>query len=331
MGAVDQPARTSAIPRLVPAERLPAAIALNQLGFNTMAVIGPALGGLLIATVGVATAFLFDAVTFVGGDRGTPPDRPDPAPSRARPDPSLETVREGLRFVRGRRVVLSSFVVDLVAMVFGMPTSLFPALALDVFGVGPAGRRAADGGAGRRGACRGRALRLGRPDRPAGARRDRRRGRLGRGDHRVRRHDVRAPRVAELSFALALVFLACAGAADVFSAVLRSAIVQLDTPDELRGRVASIHILVVTSGPRLGDAEAAAVAAVAGPAALGAVGRHPLPRRPRRGCAPVPGAAPVTSTPRTARRNRWPEPHPGRTGFPRISPVACAGPDINPS
>ena len=56
-----------------------------------------------------------------------------------------------------------------------------------------------------------------------------------------------------------------AGAADVFSAVLRSAIVQLDTPDALRGRVASIHILVVTSGPRLGDAEAAAVAAVVGP------------------------------------------------------------------
>jgi hypothetical protein len=70
---------------------------------------------------------------------------------------------------------------------------------------------------------------------------------------------------AELSFALALVFLACAGAADVYSAVLRSAIIQLDTPDQLRGRVASIHILVVTSGPRLGDAEAAAVAAAVGP------------------------------------------------------------------
>jgi MFS family permease len=69
----------------------------------------------------------------------------------------------------------------------------------------------------------------------------------------------------ELSFALALLFLAGAGAADVVSAVLRSAIVQLDTPDELRGRVASIHILVVTSGPRLGDTEAAAVAALAGP------------------------------------------------------------------
>ncbi|HEX5015947.1 MAG TPA: hypothetical protein VFV72_17505, partial [Candidatus Limnocylindrales bacterium] len=68
-----------------------------------------------------------------------------------------------------------------------------------------------------------------------------------------------------LAFALALVFLAIAGAADVLSAVFRSTIVQLETPDELRGRVTSIHILVVTSGPRLGDIEAATVAAIVGP------------------------------------------------------------------
>jgi hypothetical protein len=67
------------------------------------------------------------------------------------------------------------------------------------------------------------------------------------------------------TFALATLFLAIAGAADLFSAVLRSAVIQLETPDELRGRVVGVHILVVTSGPRLGDAEAAAVAAIAGP------------------------------------------------------------------
>jgi hypothetical protein len=66
------------------------------------------------------------------------------------------------------------------------------------------------------------------------------------------------------SFPLALVFLAVAGAADVITAVLRSAIVQLITPDGLRGRVTSIHILVVTGGPRLGDVEASAVASLAG-------------------------------------------------------------------
>ena len=264
VGAVDQPARSSAIPRLVPAERLPAAIALNQLGFNAMAVIGPALGGLLIATVGVAPAFLFDAVTFVAAIAALLLIAPiPPHPGAARP--SLETVKEGLRFVRGRRVVLSSFVVDLVAMVFGMPTSLFPALALDVFGVGPAGvgllTAAPAAGALLGAAFSGWVGGIARPGRAVivavagwGA--------------AITAFGVTTFMLlgsATLSFALALVFLACAGAADVISAVLRSAIVQLDTPDELRGRVASIHILVVTSGPRLGDAEAAAVAAVAGP------------------------------------------------------------------
>ena len=67
------------------------------------------------------------------------------------------------------------------------------------------------------------------------------------------------------SFPLALICLAVAGGADVVSAVLRNSIVQLTTPDRLRGRLSSIHMLVVTSGPRFGDAEAAAVAAVAGP------------------------------------------------------------------
>jgi hypothetical protein len=67
------------------------------------------------------------------------------------------------------------------------------------------------------------------------------------------------------SFPLALLCLAVAGGADVISAVLRATIVQFDTPDHLRGRLMSIHTLVVTSGPRVGDAEAAAVAAIAGP------------------------------------------------------------------
>ena len=256
LGAVDQPARSSAIPRLVPIERLPAAIALNQLGFQAMAVAGPALGGILLATVGVPAAFFFDAVTFGAAIVALLVIAPiPPHPGAARP--SLTTVKEGLRFVRRRRVVLSTFVIDLVAMVFGMPTSLYPALALTVFGVGPAGvgLLAAAPAAG---ALVGATLS----------------GWVGGVVHPGRAVIIAVAAwglaitgfgLSTFSFALALVFLAIAGAADVFSAVLRSAIVQLDTPDELRGRVASIHILVVTSGPRLGDAEAAAVAALTSP------------------------------------------------------------------
>ena len=110
-----------------------------------------------------------------------------------------------------------------------------------------------------------------------------------------------------LSFPLALVCLAVAGAADVFSAVFRSTLVQLETPDQLRGRVMSIHILVVTSGPRLGDIEAAVVAALTSPqfavvsggspASIGVGGRRP----------PVPGARPArhrtpAGTPPSGRR-----------------------------
>jgi MFS family permease len=256
LGAVDQPARTSAVPRLVPRERLPAAIALNQLGFQVMSVAGPAFGGLLLVTVGVAAAFLFDGLTFAAAIVALMLIAPiPPHPGAARP--SLATVKEGLRFARRKRIVLSTFVIDLVAMVFGMPTSLFPALALDVFGVGPAGVGLLTA-APAAGALVGAALT----------------GWVGRIVHPGRAVIVAvggwglaitAFGLSTGSFALALLFLALAGAADVYSAVVRSAIVQLETPDEIRGRVASIHILVVTSGPRLGDAEAAAVAAFTSP------------------------------------------------------------------
>jgi MFS family permease len=256
VGAVDQPARSSAIPRLVPPERLPAAISANQLLFQTVSVVGPALGGVLIATVGVSSAFLFDAVTFLAAIAAVLAISPiPPHPSAVRP--GLETIREGLRFVGRRRVILGSFVVDLDAMIFGMPMSLFPALALDVFKTGAigVGLMTAAPAAG--------ALIMA----------------LFTGWTGRVRHPGRAVYIAvavwgaaivgfglsTFSFPLALFFLAIAGGADVVSAVLRGAIVQFATPDELRGRIMSVHTLVVTSGPRLGDAEAALVGALVGP------------------------------------------------------------------
>jgi MFS family permease len=235
---------------------LSAAIALGQLSFQAVGVAGPALGGLLIATIGVAAAYALDAVTFLGAIVALIIIAPLP-PRPGAPSPSVKAIADGLRFARAKRDVLATFVVDLDAMIFGMPTSLFPALALDVFHTGPAGvglMTAAPAA----GALVGAVLT----------------GWTGRV-----RHPGRAVVVAvagwglaitafglvSASFGLALLFLALAGAADVVSAVLRGAIVQLDTPDELRGRVMSIHTLVVTSGPRLGDAEAALVAALTSP------------------------------------------------------------------
>ena len=255
LGAIDQPARSSAVPRLVPRERLPAAIALGQLNFQAAGVVGPAIGGLVLATLGIAACYVFDAITFAAAIGALVLIAPIP-PAHGAVRPSLSAIAEGLRFARRRRAILATFAVDLNAMIFGMPTALFPILALDVFRVGPAGLgllAAAPAAGAVIGALLtgwvGRVRRTGRAVLWASA---------GWGLAIV------AFGLCTFNFPLALVFLAAAGAADVITAVLRSAIVQLITPDELRGRVTSIHILVVTGGPRLGDVEASAVASLAG-------------------------------------------------------------------
>jgi MFS family permease len=255
LSAIDQPARSSAVPRLVAPERLPAAIALNELNYQTASVIGPAIGGLLLATVGVRGAYAVDVLSFAASISALIAIGPIAPMADAR-RPSLDAIREGLRFAIRRRLILSTFVIDLNAMIFGMPTALFPALALDVFRVGPAGVGFL-AAAPAFGAVIGALL-------------------SGWVSHvrRVGRAVIIAVAIwgvaiagfglSTFSFPLALGFLAVAGAADSISAVFRNIIVQFETPDALRGRVMSIHSMVVTSGPRLGDIEAATVASVIG-------------------------------------------------------------------
>lgn len=257
LGAIDQPARASAIPRLVPAYRLTAAIALNQLVFNASAVVGPAVGGIVLATAGIATAYLVDVVTFGAAIVALLLIAPiPPAPGAARP--SLSGIADGLRFATRRREVLATFVVDVNAMVFGSPRSLFPALALDVFRVGPAGvglmASAAGLGALIAAVLSGWTTTVRRP------------GLWVLLSVAVWSLGIAGFGLFTFSFPLALACLAIAAGADVISAVFRSTIVQLLTPDELRGRVSSIHILVVTGGPRIGDAEASGVGALIGAA-----------------------------------------------------------------
>jgi len=258
VGAVDQPARSSALPRLVPRERLSAAIALQWLSGSVVAISGPVVAGLVIATAGVATAFSLDVVTFLASLAALIVIAPiPPHPDAARP--SLKAVREGLAFARDRRIILSTLVIDIDAMVFGMPTSLFPQLALTVFNTGVAGfgllNSALALGVFVGALLSGWIGKLRRPGRGVAI------AVAGWGVA------IMAFGLCTAYFPLALLCLAFAGAADVISSVLRSSIVQLATPDQLRGRISSIYMLVVTSGPRLGDAEAAAVAALAGPQA----------------------------------------------------------------
>lgn len=255
--ALDSPARTAAIPNLVPRDRLASAMALNQVLFQLNDVAGPALAGLIIARFGLVWAYTIDAVTFLAAI-GTllamqpmPSRHPGPRPS------VLRAVREGFAYLRGRRILVSTFVVDLNAMIFGMPRALFPVLAKEAFGVGPAGL----------------GLLYSAPAVGALA------GALLTGWVRHVRHQGRAVLWAVAAwglaivgfglsteaFGLALLFLAVAGAADVISAIFRSTILQSSVPDSLRGRLSSIHIMVVVGGPRLGDLEAGLVAQLTTP------------------------------------------------------------------
>lgn len=254
-GSTDQPARSSSIPRLVPRERLPAAIALGQLNFQIASVVGPTVAGILIATVGLPGAYVVDVATFLASFVALFVIAPLPPLAEAA-RPGLAAIREGLRFAWQRRVILATYVIDLDAMIFGMPTSLFPVLALDVFHAGPQGLGLL-AAAPSVGALLGALL-------SGWVSRVRRVGLAVIVAVAIWGVAITLFGLSELSFPLALFFLAIAGAADVLSAVFRATIVQLAAPDQLRGRVSSINMLVVTSGPRIGDIEAAAVASVVG-------------------------------------------------------------------
>lgn len=257
--AVDAPARASAIPNLVGKENLASAMALNQIMFQVSDVAGPALAGLLIARFGLVWAYAADAVTFLATILALTAMRPmPPVRTEGKEAPrGLRSIREGFAYLKGRRVLQSTFTVDLIAMIFGMPRALFPVLAATAFNVGPQGL----------------GLLYAAP--AAGALL----GALITGWVRHVRHQGAAVLWAVAvwgaaivgfglsteAFWLALVFLAVAGGADVISAIFRSTILQGTVPDSLRGRLSSIHFMVVVGGPRLGDFEAGAVAQLVSP------------------------------------------------------------------
>lgn len=257
VSGLDSPTRTATVPRLVGLEHLSSAIALEQTLFQVSDVVGPAIGGLLLAQLGLAWAYGVDALTFVVALVTVLMMRPVP------PEPDEERVggfhsfREGFRYLRRRPVLRSIFYVDLIAMVLAMPRALFPFYAADIFRVGPQGLGLLYAAPGV-GALLG-ALTSGWVHRV-------------RGQGRAVLWSVVLWGVAVAAFGvtsvfwLALVFLAVAGAADVVSAVLRSTILQGTIPDRLRGRLSSIHIAVVVGGPRVGDLRAGAAASLTTPA-----------------------------------------------------------------
>ncbi|MHB8687272.1 MAG: MFS transporter [Candidatus Dormibacteria bacterium] len=255
--AIDQAARGATVPRLVSREMLPSAMSLIQITFQTASIGGPALCGLIIATAGVAWAYVFDAVAFIPVVALLWLQSPQPPVEGQHVSLGWQAPMDAIRYVRGHRLVVGLFSADLIAMVFGMPTAVFPALALTVFGYGPTGLGLLYA-APAAGALVGSVL-------SGWVRRVSRQGQAVFVAIAVWGLAIAAFGVTGHLLWLGLAFLAIAGAADLVSAIFRSTILQLSIPDSMRGRMSAFHSMVTGSGPRLGDLEAGAVAALVNP------------------------------------------------------------------
>jgi len=256
LAGLSSPASAAATPALVGNDRMPAAAMLNATASQVGNLGGPAIAGLLIAGPGLASCYAIDAVCFAVFGLAMIGLRSMPPGTRAQ-RPGFKSLSEGFRYVRQNRVVGGMLLVDTNAMLFGMPSALFPALASTHFHGGSAtfGLLAAAPGLGALvgAATSGWTGHLKRP-----------------GLVVIWAGIIWGASIAAFglvrSLPLALFFLALAGMGDLISEVLRNALLQIYTPDQLRGRVSSLYLAQVTTAPALGNVEAGGVAGLISPA-----------------------------------------------------------------
>ncbi|MFC9993422.1 MFS transporter [Nocardia sp. NPDC127526] len=274
--AVNQPARAAIYPRLLPAEQLPAANSLSMTVFQFGAIAGPVAAGMLIPVTGLSTLYLLDAVALLATLWATwkLPAIPPTGESRRA---GLREVFDGFAYLATQRILLASFAVDIVAMVFGMSRALFPEIASDTF-------PGSDGG--------GTALGILFAAMSVGAvlggifsgwlTRVRRQGLaviwlivlwgLGMVGFGLAVGGAGGPLSATVALWIAFTCLAFGGAVDMFSAALRTTMLQSVATDEMRGRLQGVFIVVVAGGPRIGDVAHGFAAAAVGTAAAAAGG-----------------------------------------------------------
>jgi len=273
--AINQPTRSAVLPRLLPLDLLPAANALNTTVMQAGAIAGPLVGGALIPVLGFSVLYLIDTCTLfatlwavvrlpampIEGSRGT--------------TPGLRAVLDGFGYLRGHPLLLMSFVVDIIAMVFGMPRALFPQVAHQSF-LGPT-----DGGI---------AFALLFAGIPAGAVLG---GVFSGWMSRVRRQGMAvvsaivvwglaivafggavglAPQSRTLMLWVAVLALVIGGAADMASSAFRNSMLMSVASDAVRGRLQGVYIVVVVGGPRIADVVHGGAAAAFGTAFTAAVG-----------------------------------------------------------
>jgi MFS family permease len=255
LSGIHRPSLSSLTPRLVDREEIPAIGALGSLMGSTCMIGGPALGGILIARGGARVAFAADVASFSLSLLALALIRRVPPPEKAE-RPGLASILGGLRYARSRQELIGTYVVDFVAMIFGMPTALFPAMGARLGGPAMLGYLYAAPSVGALIAT------------------------LTSGwTPRVKRHGVAVLWAAfgwglaiigfglSPSLGVAFVLLALAGASDMVSGVFRQTIWNETIPDRLRGRLAGVEMVSYMSGPLLGNVESGLVAAAFGTAA----------------------------------------------------------------
>ncbi|HLF89299.1 MAG TPA: MFS transporter [Anaerolineales bacterium] len=255
--AFDLPARQAITPNLVPAEQLPNAFSMTSIAFQTGSIVGPALGGLIIAYWGLPYAYLLNAFSFLAVIFALirMGDIPQKFSSSQQPTTGLQSIKEGIQFLSERPIIFSSMLLDFFATFFSSANTLMPIFARDILHVGEIGYGwlvAAQS----LGATLA-AVVISQMDQI------RRQGPVLLGA-------VIVFGLATILFGVSTVFafsmlsLMLMGAADSVSVVIRNTVRQLRTPDHLRGRMVSINQLFFMGGPQLGEIEAGLVAQIWG-------------------------------------------------------------------
>ncbi len=255
VSAFDSPARQALVPNLVPKEHLTNALSLNTMMFQAASILGPAIGGFMIAGAGVAAVYWSNAISFLAVLIALLVMR-SPAQERvgvARP--SLAAMADGIHFVKDSKIILSTMLLDFLATFFSSASALLPIFASDILRVGAQGLGvlyaaesigsvaaglvvATFGNIKRKGAVLVWAVAL---------------------------YGVATALYGMSSwFALSFLCLAFVGATDGVSTILRNTIRQLATPDHIRGRMTSVNMLFFMGGPQLGNLEAGLAAALLG-------------------------------------------------------------------
>lgn len=247
LAALQRPSFEALIPRIIAPEHLSAVAALNSLRFNFGAIISPMIAGVIAASWSPAWAYGIDLLTFVASLAAVWMIRAVPPPDNA-DRPSFESIKKGFRYAMSRQELLGTYLIDINAMLFGMPKALFPAIAAAFGGISfgfffsaiPIGSLVAAFTSG--------------------------------WAKKVNRHGLAVTLAAGMwgvaiiflgfstNLYVALFFLAAAGFFDMISGVFRMTIWNQTIPDHLRGRLAGIEMISYLTGPMLGDAEAGIVA-----------------------------------------------------------------------